>query len=366
MQVTSIVPRLHPTVDGVGDYALNLARQLRADFNIETHFVVGDPIWPRATQMEGFPISQMTVRSAPTLLSLLSGNCQHSTVVLLHYVNYGYAKRGCPIWLVDGLQRWLALGINRVLVTMFHELYAFGPPWASSFWLSPLQKNLAGRIARLSDRCLTSKQLHAEILYQLSRGKHKAIPTLPVFSNIGEPEPVPNLAKREQQMVVFGGRSNRLKVYRESLAQLELACQLLEIEKILDIGPVTGLNLSTLSGVPIVERGQLSDTEISSTMLNSLAGFFNYPIDFLAKSTIFAAYCAHGLLPVSPQGNTFSVDGIADGKQYWTVDNQTTGLLDLEEVQAIADRAYTWYQTHNLSAQAKVFADHLTDNIQLN
>ncbi|MFZ4728709.1 MAG: glycosyltransferase family 1 protein, partial [Pseudanabaena sp.] len=68
--------------------------------------------------------------------------------VLLHYVGYGYAKRGCPVWLVDGIQRWKNLYPDRLLVTMFHELHASGtPPWTSSFWLSPLQKNLVTRLA---------------------------------------------------------------------------------------------------------------------------------------------------------------------------------------------------------------------------
>ncbi len=40
--VIAIVPRLPPAIDGVGDYALNLARQLRKDFNIHTHFIVGN------------------------------------------------------------------------------------------------------------------------------------------------------------------------------------------------------------------------------------------------------------------------------------------------------------------------------------
>jgi hypothetical protein len=67
---------------------------------------------------------------------------------------------------------------------MFHELYAFGPPWTSSFWLSALQKNLAMRLARLSDRILTSRQNYAKSLYDLSSGKHTQIPTLPVFSTL--------------------------------------------------------------------------------------------------------------------------------------------------------------------------------------
>jgi hypothetical protein len=245
---------------------------------------------------------------------------------------------------------------------MFHETYASGPPWTSSFWLSPLQKNLAARVAKLSDRCVTSRQGYAQQLHELSPGKHEKIPTLPVFSNIGEPKQVPPLAKRDRRIVVFGSPSNRLRVYQESSPQLELTCQLLKIEEILDIGPPKPLVLSSVNGVPVVELGERSATEISRFLLNSFAGFFNYTPEYLAKSGMFAAYCAHGLLPVSHVGSPFPVDGIIEGKNFWTPQHKTDGLISLESLQAIADQARAWYQTHNLSVQAQTFAPLLANN----
>ena len=363
MLVTCIVNRLPPAIDGMGDYAFNLALGLRKHFDIQTHFVVGDPTWAGSTKIEGFPVAQVSVRSANALLSLLPSTCQQSTLVLLHYVNYGYAKRGCPVWLVDGLQRWRTSSVNRSVVTMFHELYACGPPWSSSFWLSPLQRNLAARVAQISDRCFTTTQNYAKLLYELSLGKQTQIPTLPVFSNIGEPERVTPLAERDRRIVVFGTPRNRLRVYQESLAQLELTCQLLGIQEIWDIGPSTSLALSTVNGVPVVELGEQSASEISGLLLNSLAGFFDYDYscNYLAKSGIFAAYCAHGLLPVSAQRRVLPLDGIEVGKHYWMPDCQTTTSKELVELQAIADHAHAWYQTHNLAVQAKTFAALLAD-----
>ncbi|NEO44551.1 glycosyltransferase family 1 protein [Moorena sp. SIO3I6] len=355
--VISIVPRLPPAIDGVGDYAFNLAQQLRKDFRIETHFLVCDPTWTGTTQIQGFPISQVNVHSADTLLSRLPRD--PTATVLLHYVGYGYAKRGCPVWLVDGLQRWRNASIHRTLVTMFHEVYASGPFWTSTFWLSLLQRNLAVRLVQLSDRVLTSKQLYAEILYQLGQGKHNQILTLPVFSNIGEPEQVPSLAKRNRRLVVFGGRNSRLRVYKNSITELSHTCKLLGIEEILDVGPPTCLTLSSVNNVPIVEKGKLSAIEISDILLHSLVGFFDYPTDFLAKSTIFAAYCAHGLLPVSARCTRLPVDGIEPRKHYWIPDARGTGLKNVEEMQLIANNAHAWYQTHSLSVQAKTFSTNL-------
>ena len=357
LPVICLLPRLPPVIDGVGDYALNLARQLREDFNIETRFVVGDPDWVGKTDIEGFTISQVVDHSAKALLSLLPSGYQSSTPVLLHYVGYGYAKRGCPVWLVKGLEHWKSRTIDARLVTMFHEVYASGPPWTSSFWLSPLQRDLAAHLARLSDRCLTSKQLYAELLYKLNPKNCSQIPVLPVFSTVGEPTQVLSLAERSPQLVVFGGRASRIRVYQDSATTLVKVCQSLGIKKILDIGPPTGLNLSLMKEVTILEKGALPVSEISHILSHSLVGFLAYAPDFLAKSTIFAAYCAHGVLPINSDESGRSADGIEAGKYYWTPDTTNIPLRDLTAMQAIADNAYSWYQTHTLKAQAKVFAE---------
>ncbi len=361
MLVISIIPRLPPAIDGVGDYALNLARKLFQEFGIKTHFLVGDPTWAGATQIEGFPITQVSVCSATSLFSLLPSD--RPATVLLHYVGYGYAKRGCPSWLIDGLQRWRTVSNHRLLVTMFHEVYASGSPWTSAFWLSPLQRKLAARLAQMSDRCLTSKQLYAEILSKLSQGKHCQIPTLPVFSNIGEPDQVPPLAKRSRQLVVFGSRDSRLRVYQKSLAELSYACQALGIEKILDVGSTKGLTLSEVNGVPVAEMGRQPATEISNILLNSLAGFLEYNPDYLAKSGIFAAYCSHGVLPICTRTNGLLVDGTEPGKNYWVPVNNTSSLKDLVEMQVIADNAYTWYQSHKLSVHTTTFTNYLAASL---
>ncbi|MHC5829749.1 MAG: glycosyltransferase family 1 protein, partial [Nostoc sp.] len=121
----------------------------------------------------------------------------------------------------------------------------------SSFWLSPLQKNLAARLAQMSDRCITSKQSYGEVLYQLNPNQQTEITCLPVFSNIGEPEYLPTLSERSQRLVVFGSRNARLQVYNQCLKALEETCQNLNIKEILDIGVATGLELSKIKGIPI-------------------------------------------------------------------------------------------------------------------
>ena len=360
--VYSIVPRLPPAIDGVGDYALNLARQLRKDFNIQTHFIVGNPTWRGASEIEGFVVSQVTNSNPSQLTSLLSGDRPYP--VLLHYVGYGYAQRGCPIWLVDGLQRWKSLYPQRSLVTMFHELYASGSIWTSAFWLSSLQKNLAARLTKLSDRCITSKQLYADMISQLSRGKHKQVPALPVFSNIGEPEKPPlDLCQRQQQLVVFGGIANRARVYRDCQAILEYVCCSLNIQKILDIGTPTGITPTFIGKVPVLELGEQSANKISDILADSIAGFFDYNPEYLAKSGIFAAYCAHRLLPINAKGNASIIDGIESGRHYWLPNLNNNDLINESDIQAIANSSHYWYQNHCLSIQSDIFAKIISSTL---
>ncbi|MEH1847914.1 MAG: glycosyltransferase family 1 protein [Nostoc sp.] len=357
-RITTIVPRLPPAIDGLGDYGLNLAVQLHQDFGLVSDFVIADSNWSGDTPLNGFTAKKVAEQSSAALLELLP-NEQHSrTTVLLHYVGYGYAKRGCPVWLVEGLEHWRKAGNSRHLVTMFHEIYAFGSIWTSQFWTSPLQINLAARLVRLSDRCLTSKQGYAEIITKLGQGKHPQVPNLPVFSNVGEPENLTSLSERPRRLVVFGSSGVRSRVYQHSQLALQRTCLELEIEEIVDIGTPLDYEIEAVNNIPVVCLGVKSAEEISNLLSKSVAGFFNYPIEFLAKSTIFAAYCAHRLLPIGTWDKGQNVDGLEAGKHYWLGDKHQY-KMNLSIGQTVADNAYTWYQKHQLSVQAHTFVTYL-------
>lgn len=360
--VISIVTQLPPAIDGVGDYALNLARQLRQDFNIQTHFIVGNPTWNGAMEIEGFPVSKVTDRSVNKLLTVLSSD--RSSPVLLHYVGYGYANRGCPVWLVDGLQRWKALSPSQPLVTMFHELYAFGSIWTSQFWTSPLQRNLAARLVRLSNYCFTSKQGYADIIRKFSQGLHTQIPTLPVFSTVGEPQHVSPLAERSPSLVVFGGRGPRSRVYQRSRLTLERVCRELEIKEIIDIGSKLDFDVELVNGISVTSLGVQPPEEISRILSTSMVGFLDYPTDFLAKSTIFAAYCAHGVVPIGVSYPGKDTDELKAGKHYWLAD-KLLEKMNLLEAQTIADNARAWYNHHSLSVQASTFIKYLEPKAEI-
>lgn len=355
--MTAIVPRLPPAVDGLGDYGLSLAQQFQQTFGWSTHLLVGDPLWSGPREVGGCPVQQVKERSASALLEQLQTS--NANLVLLHYVGYGYARRGCPFWLVKGLETWRRSNPQHQLVTMFHEVHCSGEPiWSSAFWTSPLQKQLARRLSCLSDRCLTSRQGYAQMIRQLSGDQHQHIPTLPVFSNVGEPSHLPPLSERSRRVVIFGGSGWRSRVYQTALEHLEQICIQLEISDIVDIGPPLNLPLPAVGKLAIRSLGILPASEISAYLTDAVVGFFNYPIAYLEKSTMFAAYCAHRLLPVGTTWELPAPEGLKPGEHFWLADQGQS--IDLPTAQTIADRAYQWYQTHNLSNQTRHFANCLT------
>src|SRR5205814_3803622 len=80
--VLQIVPRLPGTFDGVGDYALNLARALSADYGITTTFLVAEKT--SVSSRGGFTIVSGLDTSRLTELARANSH------VVLHYANYGY------------------------------------------------------------------------------------------------------------------------------------------------------------------------------------------------------------------------------------------------------------------------------------
>jgi hypothetical protein len=324
--LTQIVPRLPPPVEGVGSYAEALAGALAAG-GIATRFVTAE-----------------AARTAEDLLAVLDG--EENGPVLLHYANYGYHPRGCPRGLVEGLTSWSRHGAGRLLVTLFHEVWATGPPWRSSFWLAPLQRRLAAALARLSAEMVTSLDLYARMVRPWAG--ERPIRVMPVFSTIGEPAAVPPLAGRAPRMVVFGGRGVRSRAWGRELPALAAASRELEIEEILDVGPATTVP-ERVGAIPVRSLGVLTAEEAGACLLGARAGFLSYPPPFLPKSTIFAAYCAHGVAPVC----AWSRPAVSAGPlpPFWRTDADPAKS---------AARARAWYGEHALARQAEAFREMIS------
>lgn len=185
--VTHIVPTFAPVIDGVGDYALNLARHLRAKHAINSRIVVCDRRWRGPSEIEGFEITGPTDFNSSALQNALRG----AASVLLHYVGYGFHARGIPVWLVRALESWSKAPSR--LITVFHEIWSAGPPWRTVFYLAPLQKKLCAQILALSAHSFISAPWAARLLDAMRPG---TVAQMPVSTNI---DALPNIAPRSRQ-----------------------------------------------------------------------------------------------------------------------------------------------------------------------
>ncbi len=344
MDLVQIVPTLPPAVSGVGDYATLLARELLARHGVGTRFIVGgDPGWNSPAAVAPFSAAVVRARSTAALRDLLDG----PAVVLLHYVPYGYANRGCPFWLVDAVEKWKrSAGSSARLLLFFHEVYASGPPWSSAFWTHPFQRRLAARLARAADaRRITTTISRRELYSTLGHKENLPATIAPVFSNMGEPtDPSPSAA-RERQLIVFGSRHVREAVYTHAAA-LAAFCARHEIGRVVDVGaPIPG-GVCLGGGLDVRETGVLPAAEASALFSQSLAGYFSYPAPYLGKSGTFAAYCAHRMTPVTFSGNVGALDGLRAGVHY------IEGSGGDAPFDTVADAAHAWYRTHQLQVHA--------------
>jgi hypothetical protein len=273
-------------------------------------------------------------------------------IIVLHYSGYGYAANGAPQALVRQCAAWRGADPKRRLLVVFHELFARQPPWRKGFWWAPLQRRLLRRLVAVCDGGLSTLELHSG---WLRRQGLEPFATLPVPSNVGETSSPLPLPQRSPQLVVFGGRSQRQAAYAALRRQPRLL-ERLAITAIHDVGPP--LEQPTHHPqLPIQCHGLLNEAEVAELLGQSLLGAVSYPLQFLAKSGIFAALCAHGTLPLvlnAGRCGAAQADGLRAGHTFITpawLRAQPGPATALAAATPIAASAWHWYQPHRLSEQ---------------
>jgi hypothetical protein len=326
MQLTQVVPRLGPW-DGVGDYAAHLGDALQRRHGVTSRYVEAGGADGRRALLDEL--------AAP------SGGAP----LLLHYVGYGYARRGAPLWLARAIDRRPR---QRRFVVVFHELYATGRPWHSAFWLSSLQRHVVTRLARQCHGGLVTRAANREWLDATGALAGKRVAVLPISSNVGEPAEVRPFAQREPKLVVWGSAAARGTVYGKHWVRVRAACRRLGVSSVVDVGPPMALPKD--AEVPIDARGRVDTTALSGLLLEARFGLVVYPASFLAKSSIFAAYAAHGLAPlVLDEEGTPDQDGLAAGRTYLPLDSNGGPTVAPE---GVARSARGWYASHDTAAHA--------------
>jgi hypothetical protein len=318
-----LVPRIDPS-DGLYAYALRLA---------------GDP--------------SLLISSSSAL-----GAAPEIGELVLHYSGYGYAANGIPHRLVQDLCYWRQAVPGRRLLVVFHELFARQPPWRKGFWWAPLQRRLLRRLITCCDGGFSNLELHS---HWLRHHGLEPFATLPVPSNVGETSVPLSLSERAHQLVVFGGRSQRLAAHAALRRHPSLLARL-GITAVHDVGPPLDPPLApSQSGLPVHCHGLLPEAEVATLLSQSQLAAVSYPLPFLAKSGIFAAICAHGALPLvlnaGPRAAA-QADGLRASYQFITpswLQDHLDPIAALAAGQAISTAAWQWYQSHRLSEQRRLF-----------
>ena len=351
-----IVTGLPPSVDGLGDYALALGRAISSAHAIPSAFIVSECRDNGPATVEGFHVKYMRRKTLAAFVSafmaLVEDKKQVSpnSPILLHYSGYGYQPRGCPIWLTKALE-WVKATWKSRVVVMFHELYAFGPPWRSSFWTSPIQRAIVRGIASVADEIVTNTET-----YQHYLGRTGAVNPhrIPVMSTLGEPNATLPVTQRERRLVVLGRATRRKALYQKWGASLNNICALLRVNEVIDIGPPVDSRTSPCDGLKISQMGILTPTDISSILWSSYAGLISETL--LERSTVFAAYCAHGMIPVNLSAPT----GYSENTNPSV---QCLDTLDDAQAQHASDLAFRWYQDHTSARHADLFQKLLSGAI---
>jgi hypothetical protein len=276
--------------------------------------------------------------------------------VVLQLSGYGFEKRGAPLWLLRELEK--RRKHIKTLGVFFHELYAFGPPWSSSFWLSPVQRHIARRLAEISDFWMTSREGSAQWLRRFASNKPHTV--LPVFSTIGEPDSLTQV--RSPRIVIFGSAGLRQATYLATGDKLFAWAKQASLE-IHDIGaPITDAQLAvTLRANGVIQHGRLVDGAVRRLMQDALFGLLAYPVEYVAKSSVFAAYCAHGICPLLISNNDAQADGLVAGSHYLP---GVPDAVDFSQAALIGQAAWGWYQPHGLNIHATTLLELMGANTE--
>jgi hypothetical protein len=345
--ILQIVPRLPGSLDGVGDYASILSDELRADFNIETKFV------------------------APPFASPIPNDAAGWSGIVFHYVNYGYHNRGVPIGLPSTLRQLKQAAAGRFL-TIFHELYASGPPWRSAFWLQPTQKSIARAIARLSDICIVSSETMRDLLRKLSPASKIAVH--PVISTIGEPvlDATSFVRRNPQRWGIFGGTHLLERSLSSFQHHRRFIPDAFSPRELFVIGGVENNQVrDALARIGDIKSHYhpSADRTLASEILSTCSfGWLDYfqqadvPADAILKSTSFSSYCAHGVIPVFPEAiSAIAIENDPMPGPFFIREGHVSLPLPAERAK-VASQIDAWYRRHG---SAKNLARGIAAALQL-
>ena len=241
-----------------------------------------------------------------------------NTSILLEFTPLAYSRLGFSFRLLLTVLRWRLNGCR--VITYFHEL-----PFPNG---RGLKKQLAVFLQQVYCSFLAAATAHSVVnqrqgwrWLQLLCGSHR-LSFLPTCSNVGESDLVTTPDNRPLQVVIFGSPGKRRHSHA-LVASLGGYRKLFGAQvQVIDIGEPLDLPSALVPEVQIL--GSLPSAEIQERLLTSRFGFFYAEPNQFSKSGVFAAYSAHGVVPIlshkviNPQPYFLSHDEIVAGSSRFT------------------------------------------------
>ena len=307
-----IVPAVPPAFNGLSDYCYKLWEhwpQPRPDWTCLAPSVpsTATAAWPQAN------LVAFELNKAGLLRAL---DQTQPDALVLHYVGYAYNSKGVPLWLPAALRAWKARN-SAPLCVMFHELWARGTPRQSAFWLQPLTRSIVVQLADLADSWITSSEVAAWKLTGQASADAARGRIVPIGSAIEPSVPI-DWERRwpltqdggKIRLAIFGLPSNRasaLRAHRHLLEQLLADDSLESVALIGKAGDAASAQAERELREQIApaalwrEHHDLSPAELSAVLANQHAALTHYPPDLLTKSSVYPAFCLHGLITICQQ-----------------------------------------------------------------
>lgn len=331
----------------MGDYALIVARKLRQLVAHDTLFAAHH--FDGKANVNGFDVLP--------LQTFVERKFEFDHIIL-HYVNYGYQRRGVPLGLLSTLSH-LQRNCSGRFLTIFHELYASGPPWTSPFWLRPIQKQIARSVANMSQACVVSSDTMLNELRALAPAVDAFVH--PVISNFGEPTlSVEQITNRDPyRWAICGGTALVERSLRSLRSVVSRIPENVTPRQLFVLGGNDNLAVrSIIAGLPNIEavyRPNIAAADASNVLSTCSFAWLDYfhrhdvPTAVLLKSTAFAAACAHGIICVLPHtGSAIFLEGDRFPGPFFV--NATVSRLPTDVDRGeIATACYDWYYNHSSS-----------------
>jgi len=348
-----VLPRLTPGRCGVSDQAVLLAQGLKDGFGIESAFVVLN-----SAESSGLPYPEVHCEPAQLLESCLELTRGEPGAILVHVSGYGYSADGAPTLLAESLAMVKGRGQFRI-AGYFHETFASFPPWRSAFWHTRRQQKALRRIVAQCGLIVTNVHRNAEWLERESRRLgNVSVELMPVISPAGETDNPTPFAQRNAVMVVFGLAMGRKAAYRKLAAAGSLVGTL-GIREILDVGPDCG-HPSEVNGIPVRRMGLMPAEELPTLFSQSQFGFVMHEWSWLGRSSVLAACCAQGTIPVVTGSSPEETDGLRDGVN--VVSPRTAEAVRQAGWEPCSRAAWKWYNGHRLRAHVELYAKWLGEH----